>query len=428
MTTMLKRAVAALALAGIVAGTLAPRMASAHAVQQAALKPDHGLQKTPDFRVESVPGSSHNTIRASWTAGHSHCRLQNWKRSDTVYRLTIYPADTLRRAFCSPEGRTLLGAGCIRRDLPPRGVFEASYSETISGLLPETTYYVHLSGTTYHPHSRSDFWIEGRTQITTTASPAPPTPPVPAQTCTYKHRITGIPGTTGGGYTGQILISSEEPNATARIRAFQHDNGHPIDVLDTEGRAVESITLSPAHSVKTLRLEGAQGWHTAIIEHASARAMRSAAVAVRIRSPDVGVSVEHVQGIEHCEPTTGPVTETGTPPPPPPPAPDLAVRGPQALLWPATLDWRATVANIGDGRATKTRIRLYYGERELAAQDVRQALAPGGTWAMSDGLARRGLSTVPRAGSQVRICVDPVPREPESKRANNCASVTVERN
>ena len=134
-----------------------------------------------------------------------------------------------------------------------------------------------------------------------THEPAEPeTPAPPTQACTYKHRIIGIPGTTGGGYTGQILISSEEPNATARILAFQHDNGHPIDVLDKEGRAVESVTLSP----KVLRLEGARGWHTAIIEHDSARAMRSAAVALRIRSPDVGVSVVPVLGIEHCEPDT----------------------------------------------------------------------------------------------------------------------------
>ena len=149
--------------------------------------------------------------------------------------------------------------------------------------------------------------------------------------------------------------------------------------------------------------------------------MTAASVAMRLRVPGGSIEDSYPPGIKHCQPATGPVTETGTL------APDLAVRGPQALLWPATLDWRATVANIGDGPAPKTRIRLYYGERELAAQDVRQALAAGATWPVSHGINRSAVS-VPRAGSQVRICVDPVPGEPESKRANNCASVTVERN
>ena len=257
-------------------------------------------------------------------------------------------------------------------------------------------------------------------------------PDPPAQACTYKHRITGIPGTTGGGYTGQILISSEVPNATARIRAFQHDNGHPIDVLDKEGRAVESVTLSPAHSVKTFRLEGAQGWHTAIIVHDSARAMRSAAVALRIRSPDVGVSVVPVQGIEHCEPATdtGPVTETDSPtepetPTPRPTTPDLAVRDAHVHLQTAVIKWTATVENIGSATARGFRISLHYGERRLAARRIGTPLLPG---RFIIAPSANGSGGIPGAGSTVRICVDPMPGEPESKRANNCASVTVEEN
>ena len=118
--------------------------------------------------------------------------------------------------------------------------------------------------------------------------------------------------------------------------------------------------------------------------------------------------------------------------PHPNPAPDLAVRDAQAALLVEFPDvyihWRATVENIGDATAPATSIRLYYGERELAAQDVRRALAPGDDWPMSHGITRAGLPTVPRAVSQGRICVDPVPGEPESMRANNCTTVTVERN
>ena len=251
----------------------------------------------------------------------------------------------------------------------------------------------------------------------------PETPDPVAETCTYKHRLMAVPGTTANAYAGRILVSSELPNATATLRAYQADNGHRIDVLDSDGRAVETVSLAPARSVKRFRIEGIRGWHPVTVEHPSESAMTAASVAMRLREPGGSIEDSYPPGIKHCEPTTdtGPVTETGTT------APDLAVRDAQALLWPATLDWRATVENIGDGRATKTRIRLYYGERELASQDVRQALAAGAQWPMSHAVTRSAV-TVPRAGSQVRICVDPVPGEPESKRANNCASVTVELN
>ena len=130
----------------------------------------------------------------------------------------------------------------------------------------------------------------------------PETPGSTSQTCTYEHRLIGIPGSTAGGYTGQILISSKDSNATARIRAYQSDNGHPIDVLDSEGSAIGSrVSLSPAHSVKTFRLEGARGWHSAIVEHPSARAMRRATVVMRLREPDVGVSFMPADRIEDCE-------------------------------------------------------------------------------------------------------------------------------
>ena len=58
---------------------------------------------------------------------------------------------------------------------------------------------------------------------------------------------------------------------------------------------IRSGRKRPAISVKVFRLEGIRGWHTVIVEHPTARAMR-------LREPDTGVSVEHVQGIEDCEP------------------------------------------------------------------------------------------------------------------------------
>ena len=137
----------------------------------------------------------------------------------------------------------------------------------------------------------------------------PGTPGPTSQTCTYEHRLIGVPGTTGGGYTGQILINSKDSNATATIRAYQYDNGHPIDVLDSEGSAIGStVSLAPAHSVKMFRLESAQGWHSVIVEHPSARAMRRATVVMRFREPGGGVSFMPADRIEDCE-TAGTNTE-----------------------------------------------------------------------------------------------------------------------
>ena len=259
----------------------------------------------------------------------------------------------------------------------------------------------------------------------TPTEPEPETPIISETPgCTFEHRLIGVPGTAANAYNGQILVSSKIPNATATIRAYQADNGHQIDVLDAEGHAVENISLAPARSVKRFSIEAIRGWHPVIVAHPSKSSMNAATVAMRIREPGGSIEDSYPPGVEHCEPATdtGPVTETGTT------APDLAVRDAQALLWPATLDWRATVENIGDAIAQRTSVRLYYGERELAAQDVRSELAAGAQWPMSHGIARSGLSTVPRVGTRLRICVDPVPGEPESKRANNCANVTVESN
>ena len=135
-------------------------------------------------------------------------------------------------------------------------------------------------------------------------TPTTPDPETPTEhDCTYEHRLIGVPGTTGAGFTSQILISSKDTNATATIRAYQSDNGQSIDVLDSEGSAVGYTTsLSPANSVKQFRLEGARGWHTVIVEHPTARAMRRATVAMRLREPDTGVSIILAERIEDCEP------------------------------------------------------------------------------------------------------------------------------
>ena len=247
--------------------------------------------------------------------------------------------------------------------------------------------------------------------------PDPETP-----TCTYKHRIIGVPGTTGAGFTSQILIGSEDATATVKLSAYQDDNGQAIDVLDSEGAVVgASTSLDPANSIKRFRLEAVRGWHTVIVEHPTKAAMDAATVALRLREPDSGVSGEHVPGIEHCTTTSttaAPPPATGTP------DPDLVIRKAQAVLLAKQFHWRASVVNIGDAAASPATVRIYHRDREIDMEAIVGKIAVG---------AERGMAAFvyssrlwPAVGDTVRICVDPVPGEVDWN--NNCASATVERN
>ena len=240
--------------------------------------------------------------------GYTYCPLsRELGISEYLYNETCFPSQhatqCLHRQFPTPRN-------CIRRDVGPG---RASYSETFSGLSPGTTYYVTVDATVTYKGTTETIiyprytltWGKPRATITTGSTPPQPenptTPDPETPDCTYKHRLIGVPGTTAAGYTSQILISSEASNATATIRAYQADNGHQIDVLDSEGSAIGSTTsLAPAHSVKRFSLEEIPGWHSVIVEHPSKAAMENATVAMRIREPDVGVEIDHVQGIEHC--------------------------------------------------------------------------------------------------------------------------------
>ena len=355
MKRIIRKIAATCLFMGIVAGLLAPGFVGAHEISAeyeeiaksnpGTRKPSGGANARPKPPKKLRIDRTHNAVVVSWNAGHGHAG--SWWRNNRFlgHRLFVVPYRT-GRSFSISSGCPDDFVGCIWRLVPLGSTgfragssdhfVGARFSETVSGLTPSTSYFVGVTAI-YNSRSGQEVPYGSSARVITTNAapePEPPTPPEPetpapetpapetpapgtpgpetpgpetpgpeTQTCTYKHRIIGIPGTTSGGYTGQILISSEEPNATATIRAYQADNGHPIDVLDSEGSAVGSTTsLAPAHSVKVFRLEGAQGWHSVIVEHPSARAMRHATVAMRIREPDVGVSFMPAQGIEHCEP------------------------------------------------------------------------------------------------------------------------------
>ena len=270
-------------------------------------------------------------------------------------------------------------------------------------------------------------------------SPAPETPAPTAQTCTYKHRLIGVPGSST--YAGRILVSSEKANATATIRAYQADNGHALDVLDADGRDVETIDLSPANSIKRFTLEGAAGWHKVTVEHASASAMSAATVAMRYRDPGGTVVDTYAPAVEHCQPEgTGPVTETdaptdpetpaptgpGTPAPPEPETPtepvttaptpaELAVALTSAERSAGKVAVSGTVTNNGTTASRSTRVRFMNGRRRVHTAAV-PAIAGGGVHAIRADVA------MPE-GSAVQVCI--MPRGQDADPSNDCGTAPV---
>ena len=329
------------ALAGaILAGALAPP-ASAHELTDTSRTPGtpiHPPQAPPNLRVEDVPGLSHTAAVVSWDEPHSHhirhvrhererfgIRGFDSSRDYRDYWITLRTtplpstAGTIDR--CIDRSATA-PPGCIRRSHsalarfhgPAPGVLSSPVttttyplsrrSLTVHDLTPETTYYVHVAG--IFAASGKTYAGAGTTATFTTAANPDGTPETPGTVatpgCSYEHRIVGVPGTTTGGYIGRVWVSSKMPNATASIRAYQGDNGHPLDVLDKEGNAVESVTLAPANSIQRFRTEAAQGWHVVTITHPSATAMHAASVVLRVRGPE-GVQILPIPPAEHCEPT-----------------------------------------------------------------------------------------------------------------------------
>ena len=287
-----------------------------------------------------VGGITHNTVTVSWNTGHYH-NSPSFPNNERLYHyyLTLYTSplpeiyvpvsawdydrfDASVFTCFYRSGTTAWRSipNCRRVTIPPRG---SSLSVAVSGLTPETTYYIQLVGYFSAGDPLNPSPLRGATSTFTTLSQTPtppepetPTPPEPETPttpnpsgCSYKHRLTSVPATTGGGYTSQIVISSEESNATATIRAYQSDNGNQIDVLDSAGNAITgSVSLAPAYSAKRFKLEGIRGWHTVIVEHPSERAMNRATVVMRLREPNGGVSIVPMEGVSDCV-TSGTNTE-----------------------------------------------------------------------------------------------------------------------
>ena len=117
------------------------------------------------------------------------------------------------------------------------------------------------------------------------------------------------------------------------------------------------------------------------------------------------------------------------------PAPDLVVRDARVVQRGRSVDWSATVENIGEATATTTTIHLFdsSGDDVFKSSDPRgkqpvPELAPGATQSMSHSATFHSeldiLTSIPLSAE---LCVAPVADEPHV-RTNNCATVRVERN
>ena len=269
----MKRIIGAVCLfAVILFGTIAPRPASAHAeltaAERAGTAPVHPPNpKAPVIQIALDSDNPQNAIRITWEPGHAH-RVDEWDDSATAFlnnfgeprnpnvtpfiwyywQIGRNPELLDKRLRNTIEAQELCdyygeyGCEFDRANWRPRPG-ETIFNVGWNSLSPGTTYYVRVATMI----DDSSLFVDGEGYITQevgvdtatiTTVPEPETPNPPVSNCSFEHRLTSVPATTGGGYTSQILISSKDSNATATIRAYQSDNGNQIDVLDSEGNAV----------------------------------------------------------------------------------------------------------------------------------------------------------------------------------------------
>ena len=330
MTTTPRAAFAACLFAAIVAGTLAPGFADAHSqltilerspsfydrIHPPEAPRNLRVSYRPQVAIPGIRGGPGPSVFVSWDPGHYHAENTTQPPIYQIYLLKS-PAGTTSPVYdqsgpdpegpwgrCS-EGSNRALVGCVG------WTAGSDTAATVPGVEPETTYYVYVN-LDYNRHGPRHYATATITTSSDTETPTEPEAPTEPETpgtvatpgCSYEHRIVGVPGTTSGGYVGRVWISSKIPNATASIRAYQGDNGHALDVLDSAGHAIGSVvSLNPANSIQRFQTETAQGWHVVTITHPTARAMHAASVVLRVRGPE-GIQIVPIPPAEHCEPTS----------------------------------------------------------------------------------------------------------------------------
>lgn len=308
MTTTMTRATAACLSAAL----LAPGFAGAHSEEEARRTGIIHLPEAPrNLQVRGFTGTTGNAVLVTWQAGHSHRNPVRFRQ--TGYDLRVVESDPSCDDAADYENKP---DRCMRRWIPGRA---GSVTEIVSGLRTGGGGLVTVTARVGRPEDGIGN-IATKT-VTFPSSPTIPTcpdvpdapgggtpepePPGPVTSpCSYAHRLVGVPAATVNAYTSRILVSSEESNAVATIRAYQADDGQRIDVLDDQGNVLAGgrVSLGPARSVQRFRLADVRGWHFVTVEHASARAMRGATVAMQLREPGGGVNIVYADRID-CAPT-----------------------------------------------------------------------------------------------------------------------------
>ena len=239
MQTLAALAVFAMAQGAVLLATgLAPRAVEAHAAITDAERTRPGRIHRPEaptnLRAEGAPGRTHNAVVVSWDAGHDHPERLTYygnTNSDWIETwLTLYtsPLPTAAGSFNRCLSRTAVApVGCIRHSVAPGS---ASYSETVTGLTPETTYYVHVAAADYSDRPAAS---DGATvMVTTTAGtgtpdPTMPDPVTPDPVAPVRAYIAPfIPGTAKRAFANAFIMVSNPQSVSAPIRLKAYINGN----------------------------------------------------------------------------------------------------------------------------------------------------------------------------------------------------------
>ena len=195
----IRTAAAACMFAAFLTGTMAPGYASAH--------PETGFQwyrnghgpQIGEFHVQRNADNPRNSIVITWNQAHFHSEIGSGHYQIVDYRIFVRDAqeeqlDPETCAINRPDRHP--PDGCVRRIVSPRG---ESYSETITGLRPDRTYYVWVQvNGLYRYNSLQQWQVRGysanprRKTITTLPAPSQTTPtPTPTAGHTHDYAAPG---------------------------------------------------------------------------------------------------------------------------------------------------------------------------------------------------------------------------------------------
>ena len=391
----IRQAAAACLFTSIAAGSFAPGFAGAHEISAEEVEiaksnpgtrqPPGGRNAQPEIPSDLRVVATHNAVVVSWDAGHGHAG-QWWRNNRFIgHRLFVVP-NFVKRDFSVADGCPSDFVGCVWRFVPLGNTgfragssdhFEgASYSETVSGLRPSSSYFVGVTAIHNSPSGREISGSSYAKGITTAAAPEPetpappepetpappepetptppepetptppepetptppepetPTPPEPETPappepetpappepeCRWEHRFSTFPAADSSG-RGVLRITARKKGAQVRIAAFDRTDGTALTVRDLgNDRELSSptVTLGAANTVARFAVDGDAGQHVLVVSHAEHVAGIRAVTATMMRQSGGTSQVVHPDVAEHCAPSASTAPEPETPAPPEP--------------------------------------------------------------------------------------------------------------